>query len=69
MRVDDSPAPGAIAPASSRPAPSYLPSKWTKAPLSAPSSSRPPLSAARLFAYAIALVAIACAVLWFVSAS
>jgi len=49
---------------------SYLRAKWTKAPLSAPSSEETPdTSGARLFVYAIAIAMVAFAVLWFVSAS
>jgi serine/threonine-protein kinase len=48
----------------------YMPKKWTKAPLSAPASeARPGRSGAPLFVYAIAIVALALAVLWFVSSS
>ncbi len=49
---------------------SYMPSKWTRAPLSAPSQETPPAGAgARVFAYALAIAAAAFAVLWFMSAS
>ena len=49
---------------------SYMPKKWTKAPLSLPSSeAQPGGSGARLFAYAFAIAAVALAVLWFVSSS
>jgi hypothetical protein len=49
---------------------SYMPSKWTRAPLSTPSQETQPAGAgARLFAYAIAIAAAAFAVLWFMSAS
>jgi hypothetical protein len=47
-----------------------MPSKWTRAPLSAPSMEAQPAGAgARLFVYAIAIAAAAFAVLWFMSAS
>ena len=56
--------------ASPPPPSSYMPVKWTKAPLSAPSSeAQPGGSGARLFVYAIAIALVAMAVLWVVSSS
>lgn len=67
LRADASDALDALVPSPPPPS-SYMPSKWTKAPLSAPSSEAlPEMSGARLFVYALALAAVAIAVLWFVS--
>ena len=48
----------------------YMPKRWTKAPPPSPSSeARPGRSGAPLFVYAIAIVALALAALWFVTSS
>jgi eukaryotic-like serine/threonine-protein kinase len=68
LRADAIEERGAIEP--SPPPSSYMPSKWTRAPLSAPSLDAQPAGAgARLFVYAMAIAAAAFAVLWFMSAS